>query len=190
MSLTLLTTAQQIVLEATSLLGCEKVGLLDALGRVLGEDIIAPRANPPWDNSAMDGFAVRWADIHSEHAIAKIPELKIVEDVAAGAVATKSVGPGEAIRIMTGAPMPAGADTVVRVEYTEHTQTSVRIMMAEYGQGANIRPKGDDVREGIVLLPKGRNCGPEKSACWRFWQNPLYSFINDHVWEFFPQETN
>ena len=123
MSLTSLTTAQQIVLDAASVLGCEKVGVLDALGRVLGEDIIAPRANPPWDNSAMDGFAVRWADIHSEHAISKIPELKIIEDVAAGAVATKSVGQGEAIRIMTGAPMPAGADTVVRVEYTESSET-------------------------------------------------------------------
>ena len=153
--LTSLSTAQEIVLNATSLLGCEKIGLLEALGRVLGEDIIAPRANPPWDNSAMDGFAVRWADIHSEHAISKVPELKIIEDVAAGAVATKSVGPGEAIRIMTGAPMPEGADTVVRVEYTEPSESTVRIMMAEYGQGANIRPKGDDVKEGACIIAKG-----------------------------------
>jgi len=155
MSLTSLITAQQIVLDATNTLGCEKVGLLDALGRVLGEDIIAPRANPPWDNSAMDGFAVRWVDIYSEHAISKIPELKIIEDVAAGAVAAKTVGPGEAIRIMTGAPMPAGADTVVRVEYTEPSDTTVRIMMSEYGQGANIRPKGDDVQEGECIIAKG-----------------------------------
>jgi len=154
-SLTSLTTAQQIVLDAAQVLGCEKVGLLDTLGRVLGEDIIAPRSNPPWDNSAMDGFAVRWADIHSEHAISKIPELKIVEDVAAGAVATKSVGPGEAIRIMTGAPMPAGADTVVRIEYTEPSETNVRIMLSEYGKGANIRPKGDDVQEGDCIIAKG-----------------------------------
>jgi len=155
MSLTSLTTAQQIVLDATSVLGCEKIGLLDALGRVLGEDIIAPRSNPPWDNSAMDGFAVRWADIKQEHAIARIPELKVVEDVAAGAVATKSVGPGEAIRIMTGAPMPAGADTVVRIEYTEPSESTVRIMLSEYGQGANIRPKGDDVQAGDCIIAKG-----------------------------------
>ena len=154
-SLTSLITAQQIVLDAAQVLGCEKVGLLDALGRVLGEDIIAPRSNPPWDNSAMDGFAVRWADIHSEHAISKIPELKIVEDVAAGAVAMKSVGPGEAIRIMTGAPMPAGADTVVRIEYTEPSESNVRIMLSEYGQGANIRPKGEDVQEGDCIIAKG-----------------------------------
>jgi molybdopterin molybdotransferase len=155
MSLTSLTTAQQIVLDAAQVLGCEKVGLLDSLGRVLGQDIIAPRSNPPWDNSAMDGFAVRWADIHSDHAISKIPELKVVEDVAAGAVAMKSVGPGEAIRIMTGAPMPAGADTVVRIEYTEPSESSVRIMLSEYGQGANIRPKGDDVQEGDCIIAKG-----------------------------------
>ena len=61
--LTPLCEAQKIVLDAAPALGCEKVGLLDGLGRVLGEDIIAPRDNPPWNNSAMDGFAVRWADI-------------------------------------------------------------------------------------------------------------------------------
>ncbi len=153
--LTSLTSAQQTVLDAAHPLGCEKIGLLDSLGRVLGEDILAPRSNPPWDNSAMDGFAVRWADIKQDYAITRIPELNIVEDVAAGAVATKAVGPGEAIRIMTGAPMPAGADTVVRVEYTEPAGTKVRIMKAEAGQGSNIRPKGEDVTEGECIIPKG-----------------------------------
>ena len=103
----------------------------------------------------MDGFAVRWADIKQDYAITRIPELTIVEDVAAGAVATKTVGPGEAIRIMTGAPMPAGADTVVRVEYTEPSGTKVRIMKTEAGQGSNIRPKGEDVTEGECIIPKG-----------------------------------
>ncbi len=153
--LTSLTSAQQTVLDAAHPLGCEKIGLLDSLGRVLGEDILAPRSNPPWDNSAMDGFAVRWADIKQDYAITRIPELNIVEDVAAGAVATKTVGQGEAIRIMTGAPMPAGADTVVRVEYTEPSGTKVRIMKAEAGQGSNIRPKGEDVTEGECIIPKG-----------------------------------
>lgn len=153
--LTPLTTAQDIVLTAAPTLGCEKVGLVEALGRVLGEDIIAPRSNPPWDNSAMDGFAVQWEDIKQDHAITKIPELTIVEDVAAGAVATKSVGPGQAIRIMTGAPIPDGADTVVRVEYTEPGEKSVRVMKTEYGKGANIRPKGEDVQEGDCIIAKG-----------------------------------
>ena len=154
-SLTPLERAQDIVLNAACPLGCEKVSLLDAVGRVLGEDVIAPRDNPPWDNSAMDGFAVRWADIKQDYAITKIPELKIIEEVQAGGVATKSVGPGEAIRIMTGAPMPQGADTVVRVEFTESSETSVRIMKPEAGIGVNIRPKGEDVRLGDCIIAKG-----------------------------------
>ena len=157
--LTLLRDAQKIVLGAAPTLGCEKVGLLDGLGRVLGEDIIAPRDNPPWNNSAMDGFAVRWEDIKKEHEITKPAELRIIEDVAAGDVATKSVGPGEAIRIMTGAPVPGGADTVVRVEFTEPSETTVRIFQPE-PQGANIRPKGEDVKEGECIIAKGTQLRP------------------------------
>jgi molybdopterin molybdotransferase len=158
-SLTLLRDAQNIVLDATTTLGCEKVGLLDALGRVLGEDIIAPRDNPPWNNSAMDGFAVRWEDIKKEHEITKLVELKIIEDVQAGQVATKIVGSGEAIRIMTGAPVPDGADTVVRVEYTEPSENGVRIFQPE-PQGANIRSKGEDVMEGECIISKGTQLRP------------------------------
>ena len=157
--LTLLREAQKIVLDAAPALGREKVSLLDALGRVLGEDIIAPRDNPPWNNSAMDGFAVRWEDIKKEHEITKPAELKIIEDVAAGDVATKSVGSGEAIRIMTGAPVPGGADTVVRVEFTEPSETTVRIFQPE-PQGANIRPKGEDVKEGECIIAKGTQLRP------------------------------
>ena len=153
--LTLLEEAQDIVLNATKPLGCEKVGLMEALGRVLGEDIIAPRANPPWDNSAMDGFAVRWEDIEQEHAITKIRELTIIEDVPAGKMATKTVGAGEAIRIMTGAPMSAGADTVVRVEFTEPSVNRVRILKSESGRGANVRSKGEDVKQGDCIIPQG-----------------------------------
>ncbi len=153
--LTPLEQAQDIVLKAAMVLGCEKVSLLDAVGRVLGEDIIAPRDNPPWNNSAMDGFAVRWADIKQDYAITKIPELRIIEEVQAGGVATKAVGPGEAIRIMTGAPMPEGADTVVRVEFTEPSDTTVRIMKPEAGLGVNIRPKGEDVKLGECIIAKG-----------------------------------
>src|SRR5574341_2619799 len=124
--LTSLEDALRTVLGAAQPLGVEKVGLLDALGRVLGEDIIAARDNPPWDNSAMDGFAVRWEDIKQEHAITKPIVLKVIEDVPAGKVPTKSVGRGQAIRIMTGAPIPKGADTVVKVEDTEPSDDSVR----------------------------------------------------------------
>ena len=157
--LTLLKEAQKTVLDATEPLGCEKVGLLEALGRVLGEDIVAPRDNPPWNNSAMDGFAVRWEDIKKEHEIEKLPALKIIEDVQAGTVAKKTVGPGEAIRIMTGAPVPEGADTVVRVEYTEPSSDSVRIFQPE-PKGANIRPRGEDVRQGATIISKGTRLRP------------------------------
>ncbi len=158
-TLTALTDAQEIVLDATARLGCEKVGLMDALGRVLGEDIVATRDNPPWNNSAMDGFAVRWDDIKKEHEVTKPAELTIIEDVPAGQAATKTVGPGQAIRIMTGAPVPMGADTVVRVEFTESSATGVRVFQPE-PRHANIRSRGEDVREGECIMPKGTSLRP------------------------------
>jgi molybdopterin molybdotransferase len=157
--LTLLQDAQQTVLAASQPLGLEKIGLLEALGRVLGEDIIASRDNPPWDNSAMDGFAVRAEDIRQEHAITKPAVLTIIEDVPAGKVATKAVGPGQAIRIMTGAPVPKGADTVVKVEETEASGNQVRIFKHE-PRGANIRPQGEDVKKGDCIIPRGTRLRP------------------------------
>ncbi|HKC94363.1 MAG TPA: molybdopterin molybdenumtransferase MoeA, partial [Nitrospira sp.] len=129
--LTPLSEAQKVVLEATPVLGLEKIPILDALGRVLGEDIVAERDNPPWDNSAMDGFAVRWEDIRQEHAIQKPVTLSIIEDVPAGKMPSKTVESGQAIRIMTGAPIPKGTDTVLKVEDTEHTLESVRVFKPE-----------------------------------------------------------
>ena len=157
--LTRLEEAQRIVLEATPTLGLEKVSILDALGRVLGEDIVAERDNPPWNNSAMDGFAVRWDDIKQEQAIEKTVTLKVIEDVPAGKMPTKSVGPGQAIRIMTGAPIPQGADTVLKVEDTEHTPDSVRVFKAE-PRGSNIRPQGEDVKKGECIIAKGTQIRP------------------------------
>lgn len=157
--LTRLEEAQRIVLEATPTLGLEKVSILDALGRVLGEDIVAERDNPPWNNSAMDGFAVRWDDIKQEHAIEKTVTLKVIEDVPAGKMPTKSVGPGQAIRIMTGAPIPQGADTVLKVEDTEHTPDSVRVFKPE-ARGSNIRPQGEDVKKGECIIAKGTQIRP------------------------------
>lgn len=157
--LTPLQEAQKTVLAATQQLGVEKIGLLEALGRVLGEDIIASRDNPPWDNSAMDGFAVRAEDITQDHAITKPVVLNIIEDVPAGTVATKTVGPGQAIRIMTGAPVPKGADTVIKVEETEPSGDTVRIFKQE-PRGSNIRPQGEDVKKGDCIIPKGTQLRP------------------------------
>lgn len=157
--LTLLHDAQKTVLAATEPLGLEKISLLEALGRVLGEDIIATRDHPPWDNSAMDGFAVRWEDLKQEHAITKPVVLAVIEDVPAGKVASKTAGRGQAIRIMTGAPIPKGADTVVKVEDTEPSADSVRIFK-EVERGANIRPQGEDVKKGDCIIAKGTQLRP------------------------------
>ncbi len=161
--LTPLKEAQKTVLDAARTLGLEKVGLLEALGRVLGQDIIAERDNPPWDNSAMDGFAVRWEDIRQEHSITKPVELKVIEDVPAGKVAAQTVGAGQAIRIMTGAPVPRGADTVIKVEETEPTEDLVRIFKAPE-RGANIRPQGEDVKKGDTIISKGTAIRPAEAG--------------------------
>lgn len=161
--LTQLEEAQRIVLESTPILGLEKISILDALGRVLGEDIVAERDNPPWDNSAMDGFAVRWDDIKQEHAIQKAVTLTVIEDVAAGKMPSQSVGAGQAIRIMTGAPLPKGADTVLKVEDTEHTADSVRVFKPEQ-QGANVRAQGEDVRKGECIIGKGTRIRPGEAG--------------------------
>ena len=161
--LTPLSEAQKIVLEATPVLGLEKIPILDALGRVLGEDIVAERDNPPWDNSAMDGFAVRWEDIRQEHAIQKPITLSIIEDVPAGKMPSKTVESGQAIRIMTGAPIPKGADTVLKVEDTEHTLESVRVFKPE-PKGSNIRPQGEDVRKGECIIAKGTQIRPGEAG--------------------------
>ena len=161
--LTQLQEAQRIVLVSTPTLGLEKISILDALGRVLGEDIVAERDNPPWNNSAMDGFAVRWEDIKQEHAIQKPVTLAVIEDVPAGKMPSKTVGAGQAIRIMTGAPIPKGADTVLKVEDTEHTPNSVRVFKPEQ-QGANIRPQGEDVTKGECIIAKGTQIRPGEAG--------------------------
>lgn len=161
--LTSLEDALKTVLGAVSVLGAEKVSLLDALGRVLAEDIIALRDNPPWDNSAMDGFAVRHEDIKQAHAVTTPTMLKVIEDVPAGKFPAKAVGKGEAIRIMTGAPIPKGADTVLKVEDTENQPTSVKVFKEEK-KGANIRPQGEDVRKGDCIIPKGKAIRPAEAG--------------------------
>ncbi len=161
--LTQLHDAQHVVLDTATILGEEKVSILDVLGRVLAEDIVATRDNPPWDNSAMDGFAVRWADIKPEHSIQKPVSLAVIEDVPAGTMPSKEVGSGQAIRIMTGAPIPRGADTVLKVEDTEHTADSVRVLKAE-PKGANIRPQGEDVKKGDCIIARGTRLRPSEAG--------------------------
>src|SRR5437870_9989793 len=123
--------------------------LLDALGLVLAEDIAADRDVPPFRNSAMDGYAVRGDDVASAPV-----ELRVIGEVAAGGFPDREVGPGEAMRIMTGAPMPDGADTVVRVEDTDNASDVVTIAAAT-PKGMSIRQAGEDLRKGERVLEAG-----------------------------------
>ena len=131
----------------------ERVSLLDALGRVLASDAVARYTLPQWDNSAMDGYAVRAADI--EGASAEKPVvLPVLETVAAGSFASRAIKAGETMRIMTGAPIPEGADTVVRVEDTDGGTERVAIRNTRDAR-RNIRPRGEDFREGSTVIAAG-----------------------------------
>ena len=109
--------ALERILAVVRPLEVESVPLLEAAGRVLYEAVTSPIDQPPWDNSAMDGFAVRAADVRGATSEAPV-ELTVVDDVPAGEFPSRPLGPGEAVKIMTGAPVPEGADSVVRVEHT------------------------------------------------------------------------
>src|SRR2546429_1296004 len=126
-----------------------EVPLLDALGLVLAEDIAADRDVPPFRNSAMDGYAVRGDDVGSAPV-----ELRVVGEIAAGGFPDRAVGPGEAMRIMTGAPMPDGADTVVRVEDTDNASDLVTVTAAT-PKGISIRHVGEDLKKGERILAAG-----------------------------------
>ena len=138
--------AARLILDHVRPLAPRRVPLADALGLVPAEDPAAPIDVPPWDNSAMDGYAARAADL-SAGAV-----LRVVEAIAAGAVGARRLGPGEAARIFTGAPLPEGADTVVRQEDTVPGPGTVRITAAP-GPGRNVRRRGEDLQRGASVLP-------------------------------------
>jgi molybdopterin molybdotransferase len=131
----------------------ETVSLGDALGRVLAEDVRSPLTLPPWDNASMDGYAVRADDVRGASSGAPIT-LRVVDTVAAGTISARELRAGEAVRITTGAPVPRGADSVVRVEDTDAGETSVRIA-SDRDALRNVRPRGEDVTDGQVAVPKG-----------------------------------
>ena len=146
--------AQRDVLDGVRRLAVVEVDLDSALGLVLAEDVFAPHDVPPFANSAMDGFAVIGSDVSAAPV-----ELEVSEDVAAGHVARGAVTPGSAVRIMTGAPLPDGADTVVRVEDTESTDGRVRIDVS-VAPGTAVRQAGGDVAEGSLVFAAGTQLTP------------------------------
>jgi molybdopterin molybdotransferase len=146
--------ARAEVLSAVPLLGRERVSIRESLGRVLAGDVISPEDVPPFANSAMDGFAVRGADVNTAGSV-----LEVIGDLPAGSRSDLVVGPGEAIRIMTGAPMPAGADTVVRVEETLSEASKVTVNTA-VDVGTAVRPAGGDVTRGQTVFTAGTRLTP------------------------------
>jgi molybdopterin molybdotransferase len=146
------------ILDAIERLAPERVPLLDALGRVLATPAVASYTLPHWDNSAMDGYAVRADDVSAASETAPA-SLRVLETVAAGAFPNVPVRAGEATRIMTGAPLPEGADTVVRVEDTDG---GIERVVIRNGRDArkNIRPRGEDFLDGDTVLPAGTVLAP------------------------------
>jgi len=157
----------------------ETVPIGEALGRILAEPVVAATSLPPWDNSAMDGYAVRAADVAGATEVEPV-RLVVVGEVAAGAAPERSVAPGEAIRIATGAPMPPGADSVVVVEMTTPLDAtgsrgtrgrdavgplpSAVLVHGGVPAGANIRRAADDLVAGEPLLESGTAVGPAQVA--------------------------
>jgi molybdopterin molybdotransferase len=146
--------ALEQILSRVAPLPTERVSILSALGRALAEPVVSGREIPPWPNSSMDGYAVRAADTRTTPA-----RLAVVGTVTAGSLPTRDVNAGEAIRIFTGAPLPAGADAVVPQEDTEATDGHVTLKAA-VTTGAYVRPRGEDLRVGDVVLTSGTALGP------------------------------
>ncbi len=172
-------TAQRIVLESVTRLGSENITLERSLGRVLSENIHACRDLPPYDVSAMDGFAVRSSDLASSPVT-----LSIIEDIRAGDMPKQTVLPGQCSRIMTGAPVPAGADAVVPVEETQAVSTGTlspnslprtgerdEVSLSEsmfdavqinhtVQSGNHVRPRGENMKLGELVLSSGTEITP------------------------------
>lgn len=146
--------ARDAILNRIRPAGVERVDIVSARGRVLAEDVHATRNQPPWDNSAMDGYAVRAADTVSSSPDSPA-ELEIVEDLPAGYVAKRSVGPGQAIHIMTGAPVPEGADTIVRAERALRVEDNRVRILEPVESGTDLRRAGEDIRDGDLIVSAG-----------------------------------
>ncbi|MDK1030515.1 MAG: molybdopterin molybdotransferase MoeA [Planctomycetia bacterium] len=148
--------ALKVILENTPVLESTRLPLADALGGVLAEPVASDMDLPPFDKSAMDGFAARSADLERLPA-----ELEVVEEIPAGAWPQKSVGAGQCAKIMTGAPVPQGADCVVMVEKTEPAGPG-RVRVTEAERKPNICRLGEDIASGEVVLEAGHRIRPEE----------------------------
>ena len=148
--------AASIILDAITALPAEHVALADALGRVAAIQVSSPIDLPHWDNSAMDGFAVR-----SEDVAGKCPvELSVVEQIPAGGFSQRELSQNQCARIFTGAPIPKGSDGVVRQEDTSSTSDSRVTINDDRDARANVRRRGEDISRNSVILERGTETGP------------------------------
>lgn len=150
----LIEDALERILAVVEPCGTESVDLADAFGRTLASAISSPIDQPPWSNSAMDGYAVRAVDVRGASK-ATPKRLRVIESIPAGGFPTRVIDAGQAARIMTGAPLPEGADSVVRIEHTHQPHVSVVEIVDDADAGRNVRPKGEDLRRGVEVLERG-----------------------------------
>ncbi len=151
--------AIQIIQDQTPILPYEKVALTDACGRFLAEDVIADSDLPPFDRSQMDGYAVRAADTANAPV-----RLQIVGESAAGNGWHQEMKAGEAVRIMTGAPLPAGADSVQQVELTQDLSPEIVEIQQPVSLGRSIVTRGSEVKQGATVLTAGEQINPAALA--------------------------
>ena len=154
--------ARKRMLDTISVLAPEKRGILDCLGHVLAEDIFAEEHIPPFDNSAMDGFAVIAEDVRGASEETPV-SLAVIESIAAGYAPAKRIDRGHAARIMTGAMMPVGADAVVMQEVTQFSGEQVRIAEA-VEKAENVRFTGESVRSGDLVMSSGKLLRPQECS--------------------------
>lgn len=152
--------AVQRILHAVQVQPPLRVPLDDALGSVLAEPITSPLDIPAWTNSAMDGYAARAEDVRGASATQPL-RLRVIEQIPAGSFPSLAIGPGECARIFTGAPLPDGADTVVRQEDTDYGVDTVTITH-DRDAGVNIRLAGEDIRKGAQVLAPGDELTPAR----------------------------
>ncbi|ABK44005.1 molybdopterin molybdochelatase [Magnetococcus marinus MC-1] len=145
----------RVLQSVTPMLQSEMVPVHEALGRVLGQGAVAEFAVPNHDNSAMDGYGIRHADLHPQDAVT----LHVCADLPAGDRLSQAIGAGQAVRIMTGAPIPAGVDCVVMQEVVQRVGDQVTIPAGQ-ALGQNIRPAGEDIAKGALYLNKGVRLTP------------------------------
>ena len=155
------TALDRIAQAVTPIADVEVVALREALDRVLGADVYSPVAVPNHTNSAMDGYALRFADLNES-------SFQVVGTAWAGKVFAGSVGPGECVRIMTGAVMPEGTDTVVMQEHVEQQDDHIRVADGQR-DGQHVRYAGEDLAEGATALVAAEGCCRATSVWWRLW---------------------